>query len=661
MLGLAAALGGSATQSTNMPIANCAHSASQSGPVDLMAMLTPSGRGIPLTGNASRLIPAGWLTEVVMQDVPAKAACFAEGTAPELVDYYNQILYGQASDLAYFTATRWAGSQGQPLNLTWSFVPDGLFIGSGIGEPGAASDLFARMDALFGGDRQLWIGLFFQCFQRWSELTGLTYTWVFTGGNDWDDGSAWGNSGSPGLRGDVRISMKNIDGGFNVLAYNNFPSSGGDMVIDRSESWNSSTNNYRFFRNTIMHEHGHGIGLFHVCPTNGTKLMEPFLNTNFDGIRHDDVRGGQRHYGDPFEEDNDVASANDLGVLAIGAPITVGAVPGGAITNTTTLSIDGDLEQDFFMFTTTEETTSTVTVTPRGLNYDSSQQVSGNCTSNNFINTLATQDLNVQIIDTDGVTVLATGASNPAGSVETASAISIPAGSYYARVFESGSSIQSQLYELTVSAQLPTPSPAAVDPGAILRNRYISFAPNNPGQSIAFRIDRTTAPTGSCFAGPPDSQGNSQCLASPTFRVWSEPTVTVGDCAISPVANYEVRSTFDAAAFSAPLALQTINLPSNNAKFWGDVSGPFNGVEWTPPDQFTNVTDPLAILARISGIAPVLPAFTRVNVQAVSSVDPCLNAFVNTADLFIVVKAVEGIPYPFVADPALCPVCPTLP
>ena len=64
----------------------------------------------------------------------------------------------------------------------------------------------------------------------------------------------------------------------------------GDMVLDRSENWASgASGNFRFFRNTISHEHGHGIGMHHICPINQTKLMEPFLSTAFDGPRHDEI------------------------------------------------------------------------------------------------------------------------------------------------------------------------------------------------------------------------------------------------------------------------------------------------------------------------------------------------------------------------------------
>jgi len=46
------------------------------------------------------------------------------------------------------------------------------------------------------------------------------------GGNDWDDGAAWGTGGSAGLHGDVRIGGHPIDGVNGILAYNYFPTKG---------------------------------------------------------------------------------------------------------------------------------------------------------------------------------------------------------------------------------------------------------------------------------------------------------------------------------------------------------------------------------------------------------------------------------------------------
>src|SRR6185295_3002916 len=127
------------------------------------------------------------------------------------------------------------------------------------------------------------------------------------------DGAVWGSGGNGSTRGDFRISMKNIDGGNGILAYNNFPGGGGDMVIDRSEAWQSSGSSNIFLRDVVMHEHGHGIGLQHVCPVFGGgpgsgRLMEPFINTAIDGPQHDEIRGAQRLYGDRDEPNNNSAT-----------------------------------------------------------------------------------------------------------------------------------------------------------------------------------------------------------------------------------------------------------------------------------------------------------------------------------------------------------------
>ena len=213
------------------------------------------------------------------------------------------------------------------------------------------------------------------------------------------------------------------------------------------------------------------------------------------------------------------------------------------------------------------------------------------------------------------------------------------------------------------SAAPPTIAPVPYDRR---KNRYISFAPNNPGQSVAFRVNKTTAPTGSCWVQTPVPSGNEQytakCNATPVFRVWTEPVLLVGDCEIIPVAGYDIAATSDGSAFSPSLTVGTILLPALNSKLWGDTVGINNGSEWTPPNQFTNVNDVLGILAYISNAA-IRPQFTVANLQAISSADSCLNAFVNTADVQISVRAISGDSYgppntSKITDPALCPVCP---
>jgi len=439
------------------------------------------------------------------------AICFAPGTDPrvveEMCERYPQ-LCGHDEDGRYFLSSRWSGAQGSPRVLTWSFVPDGLNV------DGASSELFSRMDAQFSGNRALWISKFQECFNRWAALTGLYYQRITYGGHDWDDGAAWGTDGGSN-RGDIRIGMINIDGTNGVLAYNYYPSNG-DMVMDRSENWAQSSNNYRWLRNIVMHEHGHGIGLAHICPPNGFSLMEPYINTGFDGPQHDDIRAGQRHYGDAYETDNNVATATDLGSFVHNQTVTVGTVPSPAVNYGSTLSIDADSEQDWFKFTVGFDAAATVMITPIGLNYESSPQDCGGdigCCSGDFVNSLTAANLDFQIIGQDGSTVLATGASQPAGSVESLSEVGLPggAGTYYLKVYDGDTPSQTQLYKLQLTIYdwagdhtPPTPNPMtwASQPAPVLDSPSLmamtgSLASDASG--VAYNFD--------CVAGSCHSSG----------------------------------------------------------------------------------------------------------------------------------------------------------
>lgn len=380
------------------------------------------------------------------------AACYSAEAPPsqEVMDWIEMNLYGGGGD--YQLGNRWPGTQGDPTTVTWSFVPDGLSIPNGIGEGVANSELFSRLDAQFSaqGGRATWIGRIQACMDRWSELSGVTHVRVKFQGNEWDDGASWSSSGAANLRGDCRISMKNIDGVNGVLAYNNFPGtgSGGNMVLDRSENWASAGNNNRFMRNIISHEHGHGLGIFHVCPANQSKLMEPFISTAYDGPQHDDIRAVQRLYGDPYEKDDTSVAATDLGTLAAGSTTEPWKVPGGAVNNGSICSIDANGESDWFKFSLAGSATVTVTVAPVGLTYKQGPQ-DQNCNGGTDFNSLTVADLGVLIMDASGINILAQATLNPIGQAETV-AVSLGAGSYFARVLESNTPAQSQLYSIKI-------------------------------------------------------------------------------------------------------------------------------------------------------------------------------------------------------------------
>lgn len=384
------------------------------------------------------------LSAVPVEERPPVAACFAEDTDPEIVRAVCEILYGLGGPLDFQLNTRWSstanggtGTAPNPITLTYSFAPDGINIPDGIGEGAANNTLFATLNADFGS-QALWQSKFAEVFARWEELTGIHY--VLTT----DDGAAWGTAGALGLRGDVRICSKPIDGGSNVLAYNFFPNSG-DMVIDNAENWGSATNNYRFFRNTVSHEHGHGMGLSHVCPINTTKLLEPFLATNFDGPQHDDTRGGQRHYGDT-DENNDTFGT---------------ATPLGNVSGTVTIndrSIDDDTDTDWYSFTVGASTAAAITLTPVGFSYlDGPQNGDGSCSAGSSINSIDDNNMGVELVSTNGTTVLASANSQPAGTAETIAATGLPgAGTYFVHVL-AGAQNALQLYQLVLTVTTTGP------------------------------------------------------------------------------------------------------------------------------------------------------------------------------------------------------------
>lgn len=407
------------------------------------------GSAFLLAGFGASAGDSGSVTAI---DLPVAGPCFAPGTPPDVVErtYRRQAWAFDRTSLSppeytkYVTANRWTStatdggglSQGDPITLTWSVVPDGTTIPGhpSIGDDTSPSNLRAFLNGIYGSEAA-WLAVFQQVFDRWGELTGITYVYEPN-----DDGGSWtGAAGQIGVRGDVRISGHAIDGGYGILAYNFYPNTG-DMVIDTADSYFDTTSgNSIRLRNTMAHEHGHGIGLDHVCPANGTKLMEPFISTSYDGPQHDDVLAANRHYGDRFEHDDSPGTAGSLGSLSSATE--------------TNLSIDDYSDIDILSLSVVNGSTLDVTVTPVGATYLSGEQNSdGSCSAGSSFNSLIVHDLGVRVLDTDGTSELAAADENGAGQAETLTNLDLPsgAGTYYVEI--TGDSTNSaQLYELSLS------------------------------------------------------------------------------------------------------------------------------------------------------------------------------------------------------------------
>jgi hypothetical protein len=348
----------------------------------------------------------------------------------------------------------------RPVNLSWSIVRDGTTTPD---TRDGVSNLVAYLDGKFGagpGGTNLtlrpWFQFFQDSFDRWEELGGINFTYSAQ-----DDGSALsGANGQANVRGDIRIGGSYVDGDSGTLAYTYLPRDG-DMVFDTGETtfYSDPADNYRPFRNTVMHEIGHAFGLLHIESSTSNLLMEPFSNDVFDGPQLDDVRGIHGLYGDVYEKTNNnqgngtAARATALGALSTGGSLAIGT---SAITDTQAIaagavdfvSIADNTDADVFSFTITAPLTLTATLTPRGGMFD--QGVQGGAQAP--FNANARNNLALTLLGSNGVTQLGSADSAAAGVAETLTNIALAAaGTYYVRV--QGADANVQLYDLLLTTR----------------------------------------------------------------------------------------------------------------------------------------------------------------------------------------------------------------
>jgi hypothetical protein len=422
------------------------------------------------------------------QDAPV-IVCFARNTDPAyvariqaIIDLQNAV-FGDAT--RYHLGNRWPGTAGVPINLTWSFVPDGVQV-PGSSEPASANELFAKFDTAFAGQggRAAWVAKFQQVFNRWAELTGVRYTRVTFGGQDWDDGAAFGSAAQAGRRGDCRITMHPIDGAFGILAYDFFPTSG-DMVMDSNDItyFADSTASFQNFMNTVAHEHGHGLGLEHTCSNNSHVLMEPLQEGGFFGPQQDDIRAVHSLYGDHYESNDTPATATPIGALTPGAIVNFGTITAaGGLTppGASVLSIEGAGKLDWYSFTVATAAPAAVSVTPVGTTYDDSAQTGGCPGVATNINALTIADLALQVYGGAGASLLGSANTGGLGVAESVTTSTLQPGTYQVKVYSATSAAQAQLYKLSLACPTPAvttaPAPKTVNAG---QTTTLTAAANN--------------------------------------------------------------------------------------------------------------------------------------------------------------------------------------
>ncbi len=386
------------------------------------------------------------------------AFCFAPNTPDSVMaELRTRTGIGQER---FYQVPRWSatatnantGNAGDPIVLTYSFPPDGTAIPmiQGVSFPAGINNFRAWINGIYGSEAQ-WLPLFQATFDRWSELCGITFVYEPN-----DDGATMNfNPGILGVRGDLRIGGKALDGDSGVLAYNNFPDDG-DMVFDTSDNYYDDTSSQSIrLRNIIAHEHGHGMGLLHSCPLSNSKLMEPFISIAFDGPQHDDILGAQSHYGDPFEPNDSTATATILGSLVLGVETSIGDLPPPSTNSASRLSIDDNGDSDYFRISVPERSFLSIQVESVGLLYlNGPQQCGGetaSCCPGVNTNSLESADLTLELLASDGATSLVQSDVFGPGGTETADWLA-DAGDFFIQVAESDVPAAPQFYRLSVTA-----------------------------------------------------------------------------------------------------------------------------------------------------------------------------------------------------------------
>lgn len=440
------------------------------------------------------------------------------------------------SDTQVWTGNLSTGPLGlaQRAHLTYSFPDDGTPWGlSATGFTGP-NTLGASLSAGFGsldrGREYIRAAL-----AAWRRVAGLTYTEVAD-----DNQQQTISSTRDPSRGDIRIGGFEFAATLNgFLAYNAFPTNqgasnlgGGDMTINTSYFVPAylllQTADYLYLRNTVSHEHGHGLGFIHSVPCDQTKLMEPSISLGPVTLSRDEIRGAGRNYGDRFSGNYSRPEAADLGNLT--TPSLRSVILLDLSSNVTTLN---NSEEDYFRFTIDSAQSVTLTVTPTGSIETQGRQTGTGCSgSTSSINSLACGNLNLQLLSTTG-TVLATAPAQPAGTAETLSMPSLAAGTYVVFIDNSTSVTAAdpnqyvQTYDLTIRVGT---SKARPDPIAGLNKRVRAATTaffNGPVNSRATEPGATLPATG--YDWDLDGDGVFETLGVP------QPTIVYPSNGVYPV------------------------------------------------------------------------------------------------------------------------------
>ena len=435
--------------------------------------------------------------------------CYHYQTAPEaallLEGVHEQLLedFAPAAADRFYTLRRWeSGSYlatpgsstlvGDPVTITWSYLPDGTGLELGCNTNTAApSDLIHFLTTIFGGGPAVpgdyttapWHPTFVAAFAEWETRSGLHFVYEPN-----DDGAPAADPdlhdhayGQLGVRGDIRIGGRSVDGAGGILACAQFPYNG-EIIFDTNDSYygnevNADGSVSDAFFNIIAHEIGHALGVLHHLSANHQELMEPYVQNSFRGLQHAGELAANHYYGDRYENG-----------------ITPTPLPLADLTTGVNLSLDAATDVDHYLIAPEVSSTLTLAVTPRGLtNYSHQSSISQ---PSQTVNTTANAALRLRVFNAATNTLLATSSG---GGGQQQLTLYVQAGLSYRLVVDGTFSAATdpvrsiQLYQLDATGVLlpvewTSFTGAALEPGI----NQLSWSTATERKAAYYAVERST-------------------------------------------------------------------------------------------------------------------------------------------------------------------------
>lgn len=276
---------------------------------------------------------------------------------------------------------------GDPIIITWGIIPDGTAMPKHLTPAGTKlkSNFVEAIDKAYkvkgaeqGTDysERSWFKILQKSLSEFESKAGITYKYV-----PYDDGSTFSYQSSIGTKNrkaDLRIGGLALDNTKGVRAYSGYPGASGhapNIVYNTAHPLFNNKHNLHYL---MGHENMHNLGVGHMLINQNPKLsaVDRFGLGVAQGPQFDDLLALHMRYGDKYEKkggNDTIQKATILGELKAEEKLGIGLDAKGLVVKAEEVdfvSIDGKSDTDVYTFIVKEKVSATITLTPRGPEYD---------------------------------------------------------------------------------------------------------------------------------------------------------------------------------------------------------------------------------------------------------------------------------------------------